>query len=157
MTAGARTENAVVIEAPLEEVWKVTNDVPSWTWLYDEYAGAEVLEQSENYVKFRLTTHPDENGQQWSWVSERRLDPVAHVVHAKRTETGPFEFMHIRWEYTELPTGATEMRWIQHFHMKPVAPVDDDTMATRINTNSPIQMARIKRYLETGDTEAKDS
>jgi aromatase len=144
----AQTDNRVLIEAPLERVWAVTNDVASWPWLFSEYASAEILETAENYVKFRLTTHPEGN-QSWSWVSERNLDPANHVVHARRVETGPFEYMNIRWEYRTVGT-AVEMRWLQDFQMKPAAPVDDEAMAARINRNTPIQMARIKEYLESG-------
>jgi aromatase len=79
-------------------VWTVTNNVAAWPWLFSEYAAAEVLETAENYVKFRLTTHP-EDGRSWSWVSERTADPTNHVVVARRVETGPFEYMNIRWEY----------------------------------------------------------
>jgi aromatase len=42
------------------------------------------------------------------------------------------------------------MRWLQDFQMKPTAPVDDEGMAARINHNTPIQMARIKKFLESG-------
>ena len=142
------TDNRIVIEAPLERVWAVTNDVASWPRLFSEYASAEILETAENYVKFRLTTHP-ENNQTWSWVSERRLDPANHVVHAQRVETGPFEYMNIRWEYRTVD-GAVEMRWLQDFQMKPTAPVDDSGMTIRINTNTPIQMNRIKQLIESG-------
>jgi aromatase len=144
----AVTENAVLIEAPLETVWTVTNDVASWPWLFTEYASAEILETAENYVKFRLTTHPEDN-QTWSWVSERRLDPDNRVVLARRVETGPFEYMNIRWEYRTVGD-AVEMRWRQEFHLKPTAPVDDAAMTERINTNTPIQMARIKQLIESG-------
>jgi aromatase len=142
------TDNRIVIAAPLEHVWAVTNDVASWPWLFSEYAAAEILDTADNYVRFRLTMHP-ENNQVWSWVSERRLDPTNHVVQARRVETGPFEYMDIRWEYR--PVGdAVEMRWVQDFKMKPSAPVGDAAMTERINRNTPVQMARIKHLIESG-------
>src|SRR5262245_12699517 len=67
MSAG-HTDNHVVIAAPLQRVWEMTNDVASWPWLYSEYAAAEILDKAENYVRFRLTTRPDENGNTWSWI-----------------------------------------------------------------------------------------
>jgi aromatase len=143
------TDNRVVIAAPLDRVWQVTNDVAAWPSLFGEYASAEILDEAENYVRFRLTTRPDANDRTWSWVSERRLDPVNHVVHARRVETGPFEYMDIRWEYR--PTaGGVELRWVQDFHLKPTAPVDDAAMTDRINRNSPMELARIKRLIESG-------
>ena len=143
------TDNRVVIAAPLDRVWDVTNDVASWPSLFGEYAAAEILDEAENYVQFRLTTRPDENERTWSWVSERRLDPVNHVVQAQRVDPGPFEYMTIRWEYRRTD-GGVELRWIQDFQLKPTAPVNDAEMTDRINRNSPRELARIKAILEAG-------
>jgi len=141
------TENSVVIEAPLELVWEVTNRVEDWPDLFTEYAEATVLERTGPTVRFRLTTRPDENGKAWSWVSERTADSRTHQVRARRIETGPFEYMNIHWLY-EPDGAATRMRWIQDFHMKPDAPVDDAQMEERINRNTPLQMRAIKEKLE---------
>ena len=43
----AHTENEVVIDAPLELVWEMTNDVESWTTLFSEYSEAEVLDRRD--------------------------------------------------------------------------------------------------------------
>ncbi|MCZ4125838.1 SRPBCC family protein [Streptomyces sp. H39-S7] len=141
------TDNEIVINAPIGTVWDITNDVPNWPDLFSEYAKAEILEQSGETVKFRLTMHPDDDGQVWSWVSERTPDPDTHTVRAHRVETGPFEFMDIFWEYTETPEGV-RMRWVQDFHMKPQAPVDDAGMTAHLNRNTAIQMALIKDKVE---------
>ena len=141
------TDNSIVIDAPLDLVWEMTNDVANWPNLFTEYATAEILEQSENTVKFRLTMHPDENGKVWSWVSQRTMDPATHTVKAHRVETGPFEYMNIQWFY-EPAGGGTRMRWVQDFQMKPDAPVDDAWMENNINTNTPIQMRAIKEKVE---------
>ena len=58
----ARTENAVVINAPIDLVWNMTNDVESWPSLFTEYAKAEILEREGATIRFRLHTHPDEEG-----------------------------------------------------------------------------------------------
>jgi aromatase len=141
------TENEIVIDAPLDLTWAVTNDVESWPDLFTEYASAEILERDGDTVKFRLTMHPDENGTVWSWVSERTTDEASHSVKARRVETGPFDYMNIEWYYDEVD-GGTRMRWVQDFHMKPEAPVDDEQMTNRINTNSKIQMGIIKEKVE---------
>ena len=104
-------------------------------------------------TKFRLTTHPDpeHDGQVWSWVSERTADPRTHTSHARRIETGPFEFMHIDWSFAAVD-GGTEMRWRQHFAMKPDAPADDAGAEDYLNRNTQIQMQVIKERLETART-----
>lgn len=141
------TDNSIVIAAPLQLVWEMTNDLSSWTTLFSEYAEVEVLEQKGRTIRFRLTMHPDEQGQVWSWVSERTPDPETYTVRAHRVETGPFEYMHIYWEYQPVD-GGTRMRWKQDFHMKPAAPIDDAGMTDRINRNTRVQMDRIKQQIE---------
>ncbi|MFI9366049.1 SRPBCC family protein [Kitasatospora sp. NPDC053057] len=141
------TDNEIVINAPLDLVWEITNDLENWPELFSEYASVEVLEREGDRVRFRLTMHPDENGKVWSWVSERTTDRSSLAVKARRVEPGPFEFMEIRWEYAEVPAG-TRMRWIQDFAMKPTAPVDDDGMVNHINKNSRIQMQLIREKVE---------
>lgn len=143
----AHTENSVVVNAPLDLVWEMTNEVENWPNLFTEYARAEILERSDNTVTFRLTMHPDENGKVWSWVSQRTADPETRTVRAHRVETGPFEYMNIQWFY-EPVEGGTKMRWVQDFQMKPGAPVDDAWMERNINTNTPIQMGVIKEKIE---------
>ncbi|MFD6752568.1 SRPBCC family protein [Micromonospora gifhornensis] len=141
------TENSIVIGAPLELVWSVTNDVAGWPDLFTEYARAEILHTDGDTVRFRLTMHPDENGVAWSWVSERTTDRATRQVRARRVETGPFEYMRIHWTYTEEPDGI-RMTWVQDFAMKPTAPVDNAGMTERINTNSQVQLAVIKERIE---------
>lgn len=141
------TDSEITINAPFDLTWRMTNDVERWPDLFSEYASVEVLERDGDRVVFRLTMHPDEDGNVWSWVSERTADPTTRSVKAHRIETGPFDHMHISWTYHEVP-GGTRMRWVQDFAMKPEAPVDDAWMTDRIITNSAIQMALIKEKVE---------
>jgi aromatase len=141
------TENSVVIAAPFDLVWSMTNDVANWPELFSEYASAEILERDGDTVTFRLTMHPDEQGAIWSWVSERTPDRAARRVTAHRVETGPFEFMNIVWTYSESRDGV-RMTWQQDFRMKPTAPVDTEWMTGNINRNSVIQMDRIKQIVQ---------
>ena len=39
------TENSVVINAPLDLVWQITNDLENWPSLFSEYASVEVLDR----------------------------------------------------------------------------------------------------------------
>jgi aromatase len=145
----AHTDNEVVINAPLDVVWERMNDVESWPELFSEYAKAEILEREGNTVRFRLTTHPDPeyDGQIWTWVSERTVEPDSHSVKAHRIETGPFDHMNIEW-YFEPTDDGTKMRWVQDFSMKPEAPADDEQAQEYINRNTREQMEVIKERLE---------
>jgi aromatase len=145
----ARTENAVLVSAPLELVWSAMNDVENWPNLFTEYASVEILAREGDTTRFRLTTHPDpeHGGQVWTWVSERTVDAASHRSHAERIETGPFEYMRIDWSFKPVVAG-TEMRWVQEFAMKPDAPADDAAAADYVNRNTRIQMSSVKERLE---------
>lgn len=143
----ANTDNSVHIEAPIDLVWHLTNDVRSWPDLFTEYASVEVLAEEGNTVRFRLTMRPDPDGSVWSWVSERTTNPEDRTVAAHRVETGPFEFMQINWDFLTEGTG-TRMRWRQRFAARTDAPFDDESITKRINDNTVIQMAVIKEKVE---------
>ncbi len=145
-----RTDNAVVIDKPIDEVWQRMNDLENWTNLFTEYASVEILEEDGNTVKFRLTTHPDPeyDGQVWSWTSERTMDPESYTTKSHRIETGPFEYMNIEW-YFEPENGGTKMRWVQDFSMKESAPANDEQAEEYLNNNTAEQMKAIKERLES--------
>lgn len=142
------TDNEIVVDAPLDFVWETTNDVRSWPDLFTEYSAVEVLESGPDSVTFRLTMHPDEDGNVWSWVSRRETDRATRTVRSQRIETGFFEYMHLRWTYEPVDDARTRMRWQQDFTMKPQAPVDDTAMQERLNRNTAIQMKAVKHALE---------
>ncbi|MFC9915222.1 antibiotic biosynthesis monooxygenase [Streptomyces sp. NPDC059862] len=142
-----RTDNSIVIDAPMGLVWDMTNDVSQWAVLFEEYTESEVLAVEGDTVRFRLTTQPDEDGKQWSWVSERTPDLESRTVTAHRLDNGLFEYMNIRWEYTEGPDGV-RMRWVQEFTMKQSAPVDDSGAEDHLNRQTVKEMARIKKLIE---------
>jgi aromatase len=145
----AHTDNSIVIDAPLEVVWSMANDVESWPRLFvDEYAKAEVLEREENRIVFRLTTCPMEDGRSYSWVSERVLDEERHCVNARRIELGPFRYLSIFQSFTEVP-GGVELRWVQDFEVAPGAPFTDEQMANRINGNSKVQLQHHREAMES--------
>lgn len=142
------TENSIVIDAPFQLVWDMTNDVANWPNLFTEYKSAEILQSTVDTVTFRLTMHADENGIGWSWVSRRSVDVANREVHAHRVETGPFEYMLIHWSYATAADGGVRMTWTQDFHMKPTAPVNDQQMSDRLDHTSPIQLTVIKQKIE---------
>ena len=146
----AHTDNSIDIDAPLEFVWERMIDVENWPNLFTEYAGAEILKRDGDRIEFRLTTYPDpeHDGQVWSWVSERTMDPERYTTKSHRIETGPFEYMNIEW-YFEPADGGTKMRWVQDFSMKPGAPANDEDAEDYMNRNTKVQMDAIKERLES--------
>ncbi|MGI5171051.1 SDR family oxidoreductase [Spirillospora sp. CA-253888] len=141
------TDNSIVIDAPMDLVWSMTNDVAAWPALFTEYAATEILETEGDTVTFRLSLHPDADGTVWSWVSRRTLDEAARTVRAHRVETGNFTYMNLHWTYVQEAEGV-RMRWRQDFEMKPEAPVDDAAMKARLDRNTGVQMRIIKAKVE---------
>lgn len=144
----AQTDNSVVVRAPADLVWTMTNDLESWPVLFTEYARVDVLDRDGDTVRFRLTTRPDEDGRTWSWTSERIADPAHGTVHARRIETGPLlEYMHITWEYRPVE-GGVELRWRQEFELKASAPVTEGQAVEHLNRQTAHEMAQIKERIE---------
>ncbi|HEY0752534.1 MAG TPA: TcmI family type II polyketide cyclase [Ktedonobacteraceae bacterium] len=141
--------NAVHIHAPIDEVFCLTNNVRTWPELFSEYESSEVLAEDENSVTFRLTTHPDDSGTQWSWVATRRTDTERKSTFSERNpETGPFQHMAIRWWYDRVDEMETVMTWEQEFSMKPTAPFSDEAATKHLNTQTRIQQQVIKERVE---------
>ncbi|MEV7013373.1 SRPBCC family protein [Streptosporangium sp. NPDC051022] len=143
-----RTDTSVVIDAPLDLVWDMTNDVESWPGLFAEYASVRILGRDGDTVRFRLTTHPDEHGQVWSWISEHTSDREALRVTSRRVEPGPLEYVGVEWIYSEEPGGRTRMRWIQDFRMRPDAAPDVAAMTGLVNADALTQMGIIREEIE---------
>jgi aromatase len=143
----AHTDNTVTINAPIEVVWDLTNDLENWPNLFTEYSDVKILERDGNKILFRITMHPDAQGNAWSWVSERIPDPATHTVKSRRIEMGWFEKMDLAWSY-EPVEGGTLMRWIQDFSMKADSPFNDEQMQANINKNTRVQMDVIKARIE---------
>jgi aromatase len=143
----AHTDNTVIINAPIELVWDVTNDLENWPNLFTEYSDVKILERDGNRIVFRITMHPDAQGNAWSWVSERVPDRATYTVKSKRIELGWFQYMNIEWYYEPVEAG-TKMRWVQDFSMNPTAPFNDEQQEGNINKNTRIQMDVIKERIE---------
>jgi aromatase len=140
-------DNEIVIDAPMDLVWNMTNDIESWTELFSEYSQATILGEHDGTILFRLALHPDENGKVWSWMSARTPDRATRTVRSQRVETGVFKYMWIFWEYAQTEQ-EVRMRWVQDFEMKAEAPIDDAMMLSRLNRNTQAQLLLIKQKVE---------
>jgi len=107
------TCNSIIINAPYDLIFDISNDIPRWTELFGgEYKKAEVVRKDGNKITFRLT---DDEGK--SWQSWRLLFKEKYFTYSEREEPKfPFKYMKIVWLYTLKPEGV-EMAWIQHFEI----------------------------------------
>lgn len=138
------TCNSIVINAPYEKIFDISNDIARWTELFGgEYKKAEVVNKEGNKITFRLTD--DENR---TWQSWRLLFEDKYFTYAEREEPKfPFKFMKIIWLYTLKPQGA-EMAWIQHFEMDEKAKFSDEQVEGFINKHSKDNLKIFKKIIE---------
>jgi len=138
------TCNSIIINAPYELVFDISNDIPRSTELFGgEYKEAVVLKKEGNKITFKLT---DNEGR--SWQSFRLLFKENYFTYAEREEPKfPFEFMKIIWLYTPKPEGV-ELTWIQHFKMDAKAQFTDEQVEGFINQHSRENLKIFKGVIE---------
>lgn len=142
------TDNEIFIDAPIDDVFFITNQIENWKDLFSEYAESTILKQEGHKITFKLTTVPDKEGNQKSWISERIVNHDIYTCDAERIEPKyPFEFMKIHWEYKQHGEG-TIMRWIQKFEVAKTCPWTTEKMEDYLNENTKIQMSVIKERIE---------
>lgn len=152
------TCNSIIINAPYDLVFDISNNIPRWTELFgSEYKKAEVLEKEANKITFRLTDDEDK-----SWQSWRLLFKDKYFTYSEREEPKfPFKFMKIIWLYTPKTEGMAlangsqttalwpiELTWIQHFEMDEKAKFNDQQVEGFINKHSQENLKIFKVVIE---------
>ncbi len=138
------TCNSIIIKAPYDLVFDISNDIPRWTELFgSEYKKAEILKKEANKITFRLTDDEDK-----TWVSWRLLYKDNFFTYSERYEPKfPFNYMKIIWLYTLKPEGV-ELTWIQHFQMDEKAKFSDEQVEGFINKHSQENLLIFKKVIE---------
>ena len=138
------TCNSIIINAPYDKVFEISNDILRWTELFGgEYKKSEVVKKEANKITFRLTDDEDR-----SWQSWRLLFKDNYFTYAEREEPKfPFKYMKIVWLYTPGPEGI-EMTWIQHFEMDGKAKFNDEQVEGFINKHSQDNLKIFKEVIE---------
>lgn len=138
------TCNSIIINAPYDLVFDISNDIQRWTELFGgEYKKAEIIEKKGNLLTFRLTDDEEK-----SWVSWRLLFKDKYFTYSQRHDPlFPFKYMKIVWLYTLKPEG-TEMTWIQHFEMDEKAKFNDQQVEGFINKHSQDNLKIFKELIE---------
>jgi aromatase len=138
------TNNSILINAPYDKIFDISNDVERWTELFgSEYKEAKILKREGNKITFSLT---DDEGR--SWQSFRLLFKDDYFAYAQKLPPEfPFKYMKIIWLYTPQPDGIL-MTWIQDFHMDEKAGVNDSQVEDMINKHSQENMLIFKHIIE---------
>ena len=138
------TVNSILIKAPYDLVFDISNDIERWTELFGgEYKEAKILKREGNKIIFQLT---DNKGN--SWQSFRLLFKDYYFTYAQRVEPlFPFKYMKIIWLYTPMPEGIL-MTWIQDFSMAEGAKFNDEQVEEFINKHSRENLKIFKEVIE---------
>ncbi len=147
----AQTANSILINAPYDVVFDISNDIERWTELFGgEYTEAKVLKREGNKITFQLT-----NNEGATWQSFRILNKEYRYAYAQKMEPAfPFKYMKLVWLYTETPEGVL-MTWLQFFTMADGAKVDDAKAEELINKHSVDNMKIFKEVIEKGAQEVR--
>lgn len=146
----SKIENEIWINKDIDSVFDITNRIERWKDLFHEYQESTVISREGNKIRFRLTKHPDREGNTKSWVSERFLHKENYTCEAIRLEPKfPFVFMCIYWEYNPFKNG-TLMKWIQEFETDIKCQLTEEQMIAYLNKNTKIEMQVIKEKIEAG-------
>lgn len=138
------TCNSIIINAPYDLVFDISNDIARWTELFGtEYKKAEIIKREVNKITFRLTDDEDK-----SWISWRLLHKDNFFTYSERHQPKfPFNFMKIVWLYTPNPEGVA-LTWIQHFQMDAKAKFSDEQVEGFINKHSKENLLIFKKVIE---------
>jgi aromatase len=138
------TANSILIKAPYELIFDISNDIPRWTELFGgEYTEAKIVKREGNKLTFQLT---DNEGN--SWQSFRLLFKENYFTYAQKLDpTFPFKWMKIIWLYTPTPDGIL-MTWIQDFTMDDKAKYNDEQVEGFINKHSQENLKIFKEVIE---------
>lgn len=138
------TANSILIKAPYELIFDISNDIPRWTELFGgEYTTAKIVKREGNRLTFQLT---DNEGN--SWQSFRLLFKGDNFTYAQKLEpTFPFKWMKIIWLYTPTPEGIL-MTWVQDFTMDDKAKYNDEQIEGFINKHSQENLKIFKEVIE---------
>jgi len=137
-------EHSVLINANIDKVFSVTNDLARWPELFGgEYTAVRILEEDKGIVRFQLT-----NNEGHSWVSIRYIDKENYKVRAERLDPKfPFKFMNIFWNY-QTENEGTRMTWIQEFEVDESLMDKEEKFLNFITEHTKENQLRIKEIIE---------
>jgi len=98
-----RTENSIVIRAPLEKVFQTTANLLLWPSILPHYRWVRVLESTDDGLIVKMAAR--RAGLPIQWTSRFRVDAAArelHFQHLKAFTRG----MNVKWTYTPAPGGV---------------------------------------------------
>ena len=98
-----RTENSIVIKAPLDKVFQATSDLLLWPKVLPHYRWIHVIEESDDGLIVKMAAR--RGCLPIQWTSRFQVDsnaPELRFEHLKAFTRG----MKVRWTYSATPDGV---------------------------------------------------
>ena len=141
----ANTYCSIIINEPVDKVFRESNNVERWPEFFEEYSKVEILERNDNKIYFRIT-----NNDGGIWESSRTFFPDHLLACATREKPKfPFKYMNLRWLYRAVE-GGTEMIWEQFFEMDAAAEITEEQAIKFIENHSRVNQEKFKQWIEGG-------
>jgi aromatase len=138
------TDVEVVVRAPLETVWTVSNAHELWS---AERHKLYFSRDDGRWISFQVTSPPDERGRSWTYNVDRSQYPEQHTVYSRRWGNPELVYSVAWWLYSEVPEG-TKIRCVQDFEMAADASVDDREMERIVENTSRGALTRMAARVE---------
>ena len=104
-----RTENTILINAPLEKIFETTANLPLWPEVLPHYRWIRVLQTSDDGMIVKMAARRGRLPIQWT--SHYRVDHTARELHFKHLKAFT-RGMEVLWTYT--PTAGGVQVTISH-------------------------------------------
>lgn len=141
----ASVRKSIIVDAPVELVFKISNDLSLWPTLMPEYSSVEELDREGSKITFQLT---HESG--LSWTSHRYLFPDEGVAVAERdTPREPFVYMQMVWTYEKIDVDVTRMTWSMLFEPSADSDIALEDWLERLSEHGQGNQLRMKAYIES--------
>ncbi len=136
-------KETIIVNAPVEKVFDISNQIELWPEMMAEYKGAQVLEREGRKIWFSLV---DANGNHWtSW---RMLYPPYFTCSERHEPRAPFKFMHLVWTYKPLNEQQTEMTWDMHFELPDDKVGFEEQWIKGLSAHTRENQAKMKSFIE---------
>jgi ribosome-associated toxin RatA of RatAB toxin-antitoxin module len=135
---------SIVVDAPVEITFDLSNRIELWPQMMEEYKQAEIVKREGRMIWFRLR---HQNG--ISWTSWRMLYPPSFACAERFEPKAPFKYMHIIWTYEAVGDASqTEMVWDMTFELPDDQKHKEDEWSANMLEHTQANQQRMKLYIE---------
>ena len=150
------TSHNTLVQAPPEAVYAIVADAPAWPMRFAPNVHVERLEQDRDSERIQIWATA--NDEVRTWISRRRLDPVARRVSFRQeVSSPPVASMAGEWILTSVGEGQTLLELTHDFTAVNGDPAGTDWIAQATDRNSAAELAAVKslaeKYAQLGELE----